>query len=184
MKQSILCLLVMVMVVSLVNCTQEDHKPRVLAKINNYELTLDEFNSRLKTELELAPDFKQSWEGKHAFLEELIRKELLIQTAKKLELDRREEFIKAMERYWESTLIRDLLELKSDEIDASVKVSQSEIEDLYQEMKQKTPQVPPIKEIQTELRDEIKERKKTVLLEEWINNLRKKSNIQIHEELL
>lgn len=129
-------------------------------------------------------DFKLTKEAKKQFLEELIRKELLIQEAKKLKLDRRDKFVRAIERYWESTLIRDMIELKGREFSKRSYVSQDEIEARYREMTKSAEDVAPLNEIQEKIIKELKEEKHTRMLEEWINDLRKNAKIEISEDLL
>jgi hypothetical protein len=145
--------LLFLLLLSLFCCSQEKRvESKILARINDYNLTIDEFHHQLAAELEFDKDFKLTEEAKQEFLEELIVKELLIQEAKKLKLDRKDKFIRTIERYWESTLIRDLMDLKS-------------------------------KEIQKDIGQEIKEQKKTRMLEEWIGDLRKNAKIEIDQEL-
>jgi len=170
---------------SLFCCSQEKpEETKILSRINDYNLTLDEFEYELAAELELDKDFKLTYEAKKEFLEQLIRKELLIQEAKKLKLDRKDKFVRAIERYWESTLIRDVIDLKSREIGKKAYVSQEEIEIRYKEMKESEEEIPPLKEIQEQISKELKEKKKTRMLEQWISNLRKNAKIEIAEELL
>ena len=170
---------------SLFCCSQEKpEETEILSRINDYNLTLDEFQYELTAELELDKDFKLTEEAKRKFLEELIRKELLIQEAKKLKLDRKDKFVRTIERYWESTLIRDLIDLKSREIEKKAYVSQKEIETRYKEMKKSEEKLPPLKEIDEQIGKELKEKKKTTMLEEWISDLRKNAKVEIYEELL
>jgi hypothetical protein len=129
-------------------------------------------------------DFKLTKEAKKGFLEELIKKELLIQEAKKLHLDRKEKFVRAIERYWESTLIRDLMELKGGEITRRALVSQEEIEDYYKEMQKSEEKLPSLKVLKEKITKELKEEKKTRMLKEWIDDLRKEAKIEINQELL
>lgn len=113
--------LLFLLVLSLSCCSQEKSvESKILARINDYNLTLDEFHHQLASELEFDKDFKLTEEAKQKFLEELIIKELLIQEAKKLKLDRKIKFVRTIERYWESTLIRDLMDLKSKEIQKDI----------------------------------------------------------------
>jgi peptidyl-prolyl cis-trans isomerase C len=171
--------------VSLFCCSPEKpQEGKILSRINDYNLTLDEFQSQLAAELELDKDFKLTQEAKREFLEELIRKELLIQEARKLKLDRKEKFVRAMERYWESTLIRDMIDLKSKEIERRTYVSQEEIETRYKHMKESEEKLPPFKHVEEQIAKELKEKKKTRMLEEWISNLRKTARVEIAEELL
>ena len=185
MKRTLSFLLLLASLLYLPGCAQEETEDgQRLAKINDFSLTLDEFHAQLAAELEMNEDFKVTEAAKNQFLEGLIRKELLIQEAKRRKLDREEKFIKAIERYWESTLIRDLMEAKGKEIEKKTIVSQEEIESRYREMKKSNPELPPFEEMQDVLAEKILERKKQKSLEKWINELRDKANIQINLDLL
>jgi hypothetical protein len=167
-------------------CCSDEHKERkeVLARINNFELTLAEFERQLSREIELDPDRRLTKEAKKTFLEELIRKELLIQEAKKRRLDRQERFIRSMERYWEATLIRDLMELKGAEIDDRTYISVEEVQDYYRAMGESEKPLPPLHEIETALIEDLKEKKISARLEEWIRDLQRKARIEIYEDVL
>jgi hypothetical protein len=185
MKKSFIYLLLLVLFLHLFSCTQEQAKEdKILAGINDYNLTIDEFQYQLAAELEMDEDFKLTKEVKKEFLEGLIRKELLIQEAKKLKLDRKKKFIRAIERYWEFTLIRDLMEMKGKEINNRILISQEEIEACYNDMKKLEKKLPLLVELQEKITEELKEKKKTRMLKEWIEGLRKKARIEINEELL
>ncbi len=164
------------------NGSHQDHK--VIAKVNDYDLTLNEFQYQLASELELEKDFKLTKTAKREFLEQLIRKELLIQEAKKLKLDTKEEFRRAIEKYWESTLIKNLLELKSREISKRCIVSEEEIQDRYKRMKKENPNLPALEQIRDKILETLREEKKTRLLDQWISELRNKANVKIDESLL
>jgi hypothetical protein len=157
---------------------------KVLARINDYRLSLDAFQYQLALESELDKDFKLTQDAKQEFLEGLIRKETLIQEAKRLKLDSKEKFVRAIERYWEATLIRDLMDLKSKEIDEKIFVSQEELEAGYQEMRKAGEVLPPLEEIEERVRKALKEKKKTRMLKQWIGDLRKHAKIEIDYELL
>lgn len=161
-----------------------EKKGKVLARINSYHLMLEDFEQQLVTELEFEKDYKLTKEGRKEFLEGLIRKELLIQEAKACRLDRREEFIKAMERYWEATLIRDLMELKGEEIKKSTYVTEEEIEARYRDMKQSNENTPPLDSIKGKIANQLQEEKKRAKLAQWITELREKADIHINDGLL
>ncbi len=121
----------------------QEGQREVLARINDFELTRAEFERQLARELELDADFRLTKEAKKTFLEEVIRKELLIQEAKKRGLDRKEKFIRSMERYWEATLIRDLMELKGAELGDRIYVSAEEVQDYYRSLAKSEKTLPP-----------------------------------------
>jgi len=185
MRKHFLYLLVSALSFYLLSCASENtEKHKILASINDCNLTLDEFQYQLAAELELDEDFKLTKEAKKVFLEGLIKKELLIQEAKRLELDREEKFVRAIERYWESTLIRDLMEMKGKEISKRILISQEEIDACYRDLKKSDETLPPLSELQEKITEDLKEKKKTRMLKEWITDLIKNAKIQINEELL
>lgn len=185
MKKGLFFILIFYSFIFLSGCTQERaEKKEVIARINDYKLTLQEFEDQLIEELTMETDFKVTREAKSVFLEQLIRKELLIQEAQKQRMDRKKKFIKTIERYWESTLIRDLMELKGDEFDKRTYISEEEIDARYQEMKKTEGELPPIEEIREQIAEQLKDQKKREKLKQWINNLRKNAKIEIDQKLL
>ena len=157
---------------------------QTIASINNFDLTMKEFNEKLTAELEYDRDFKLTKEGKDKFLDDIIRKEVLIQEAWKRGLDKNEEFMKTIERYWESTLIRDLMELKGEEISKNVFVSQEEIKAYYDNLKASGEDVRSFEDMEVDIRHYLKEQKKTRKLKEWIDELRGRAEIKINNKLL
>jgi hypothetical protein len=179
------CLLVFLILAGFFGCTRETgEKPEVLARINDYNLTLPEFQKQLASEVEMDREFKITRDAKKAFLNQLIRKEVLIQEARKLKLGTREEFRRAIERYWESTLIKDLIELKAKDIAGKTYISEEEIAARYKAIKAADGTVPPLKDTRDEIVKKLKDKKKTELLEAWISDLRKKAHIEVNEKLL
>jgi len=162
----------------------QPEKDEVVAIINDYSFTLKEFQTELSAELEMDNDFKLTKEARSNFLEDIIRKELLIQEARRLALDQQESFIRTIERYWESTLIRELIEKKNLDIEKIAIVSQEEIERRYKAMKDTDSSTPPLEDLEEEIEKTLKDRKKTRLLKDWITSLRDNAEIEINEELL
>jgi len=183
MKRGCFCILLLLLVSSLSACTQgEQAGSRILAKVNDYNLTLDDFQYHLSAEMKLDKDLKLTHSVKQEFLNAMIRKELLIQEAKKSDLDRKEAFIKAIERYWEATLIRDVMNLKSREIDVRTVVSQEEIESHYRQIKADNP--PPLEALSDGIAKTLQEKKKSRALKQWIDGMWKNASIEINEEFL
>jgi peptidyl-prolyl cis-trans isomerase C len=185
MKKASLYALPFFLCLHLLCCSQESaEESQRLARINDYSLTLDEFKYQLAAEQDLDRDLSLTHEAKKELLDGLITKELLIQEAKKLKLDRKDKFIRAMERYWESTLIRDLMDLKLKEIEKKAYVSEADIDSEYKEMKESDETLPPLQEMRDRIMKEIKRKKSSRMLEEWIKDLRKKAKIEINQDLL
>ena len=166
------------------SCSNERQEvENFVAEVNDYKIDFEDFKYQMARELEYNDDFKVTHTAKKEFLESLIRKEIFIQEAKKLDLDTREKFIKAIERYWEATLIRDLVDIKSKDIVSKIVISEEEIEMYYQNKYggDNTLSDPHVRErIIARLREE----KKSSELETWYEDLREKSRIIINEEVL
>ena len=162
----------------------QDENMKVLAKINDYELTLKDFETQLASNLEFEKDFKLTQKAKKQFLDNLIEKELLIQEAIKLKLDRNKKFVTAIQRYWEATLIKNLIELKGKEITKSTYVSQEEIETRYGEMKRSQGKLPPIEKMQKKIVKKIKKKKRSRELAQWVQDLKRNAKIEIDQKLL
>lgn len=186
MKKIILCQILLIVSLSLVSCSpeQKTKEAEIVARINDCPLTLSEYQNQLNSIVNLNEEYKLTREAREASLEELIRQELLIQEAKKLQLDRTERFIRTIERYWESTLIRDLMEAKGEEFTKRILISEEEIEDAYNDMKKSGEELQPIENMREEITERISETKKTQMLEQWIEDLKKAAKIETNEELI
>ena len=122
--------------------------------------------------------------AKKEFLEQIIRRELMIQAAQRLKLDRQQKFVQAIERYWESTLIRDLLEMKGAQIGKTVVVSRDEVQARYARMQTDGEALPPFTDIRERIEAELREEKKARMLTRWVDGLRKNANVTIDNKLL
>jgi len=182
-KTPYLCVLIVTL--TLICCSRGSEKEgTTLCTINNYQLTLAEFERQLRAEQELDPEFKWTREAKAGFLEEIIRKELLIQEAKKLKLDAGEKFLRTIERYWEMTLIRDLIELKGKEAETSADVDGDAVAARYDEMKREHPSLPELSIVKDSIQKELRDEQKNQMLAEWMTKLRENAQIEIDKTLL
>jgi len=186
MKKTILCLVPLLVSLCLFSCSpeQKTEEDEIVARINDYPLTLSEYQNQLSAVLNLNEEYRLTREAREASLEELIRKELLIQEAKRLRLDRTEKFIRTIERYWEGTLIKNLMEMKGEEIAQRILVSEDEIEAAYNDMKKPGEDLQPFADLREQIADRIREEKKTEMLVEWIEEIRETARVEINEELL
>ena len=178
-------LLIFLFLVFLFSCGQDKREEsEIICRINEYNLPVEDFQRQLAEEVEMEKAFKLTQEAKEEFLKGLIRKELLIQEAKKLKLDRKRKFVKAIERYWEATLIRDLMDMKCEEICKRICISEEEIETRYKEMKKLHDGLPNLSEMHDQIREELREENEAGMLEEWIIELTNKASIEINGDLL
>ncbi len=161
--------------------TQPADKP--LLQVNSFSIGEKEFNRQLKFEMEVDDSFHLSAASRAEFLQSLIDTQLLVQEAKRLKLDEREHFRQTIERYWESTLIRDLLAAKGDEIRSQTVVSEEEIQAYYNENKELFAET-SFEKILPELRKKVEDEKVAKQLQNWTDGLKKSAKIRISDEQL
>ena len=177
--------LALILQVGLISCSSQDPgNGEILARINDFELQIGDFQRQLNDEVEFDDAYKVTAEAKYAFLQELIKKELLIQEAKRLKLDTKEAFMRTIQRYWESTLIRDLLNLQGKKISQKTLVSEDDIANRYASMMRSDPSLGPVSQYRDHIVAELKEEKKTANLRQWIDGLEGKATIKINRDLL
>ena len=118
-------------------CSERRPPEKIVAVINNYRMTDQDFNYESKEVLDIGILIGDIPITKEDILDALITKELLLQEAQARDLDRDKNFMKTIELYWEQTLIKNLLKKKTEEIKKGVKVYEDEIKAYYNKMKTK-----------------------------------------------
>ncbi len=187
LRSSIITLFFLIAACFLNSCSsnnQIDTDSILAAKINDYQLTKDEFNKKLRREVEYNNDFKITANAKKEFLDTMIKKELLIQEAREMGLDKKESFKYAIERYWKATLIKHLMEIKNQEIFENVMVSDKEINLQYKALKSLDNSIAPLETIEKQIAKELVEEKRTKALELWITTLHDQAKIKINSDFI
>ena len=110
-------------------------KEKVVAKIDKFELTVDDFKEGVNPLLVKKYSVHSSKQQKDQILEELIAKEILLQEAQRLNLDKQRSFMKEIEGYWEQALMKSLINKKLKELSALVQVNSKDILEEYAHMK-------------------------------------------------
>ncbi len=168
-------------VLSLLGCSGDSAKEeQFLVRVNDYKISSDDVDALLKYEAQLDSNFYLSEDTRVNFIKDLIQTQLLIQEAKKRELDQRESFRQTIQRYWESTLIRDLLQEKGAQIRKTILVSGKEVEAYYKKNKDNLPEGRE-EEVKKEIARILEQKKVTARLEEWIQNLKAGAMIEIQD---
>lgn len=167
----------------LVGCKDNSPKTEVCLKVNDFVISEDEVNSQLKFEAELDSNFYASEDTRTEFIQSLIQTQLLIQEAKRQKMDQRESFRQTIQRYWESTLIRDLLAEKGELIRATTVVSLEEIETYYKENKEFL-RDGSFEELKPEIEKVLESRKIDKELKTWIGQLKSNADIEVSDSKL
>jgi hypothetical protein len=152
-------------------------------QVNDWRISLAEFNDLLKFEVYADPEVDLTRNSRAAFIDYLIQKELMIQEANRLKLDRKEEFVRTIQTYWESTLIRHLLDLKTEEFKKMILVTEEEIDDYYSENKDWFDGSPKA-EVRDQIIQTLTSQKLSAKIEEWTDSLRQNAEIIIDPQLI
>ena len=163
---------------------KEEQKGQYLVKINGVTITKED----LKKEVEALPPFAQKMfegeEGIARLIDELIKKELLYQEAKKKGLDRDAAYLKKVADSQKLILISALLEK---EIEDKAKLSDKDVRDFYE--KNKADFMVQGKTIEFEkIRDMLAQRltaqKQKEVFDGYVENLKKSYKIDVNKDAI
>lgn len=166
------------------SCSEESTKSEEhLLKVNNYTLTERSFNSMLKFELDADRSFDLSGDTRVSFLNDIIRKQLFIQEAQQHNLDREENFRITIQRYWESTLIRNLLNKKGKQFREETAVTPEEVSAYFEENKEYF-HGRSIDEVSEKILTMLEQEKVGLMMATWIESLVENAAIEISDPVL
>ncbi len=150
-------------------------------RINQFTMTKDEFEDYFK---EMNVGRKDSSQVRKDVLDALISKKLILQEAEKEGLNKSREFLNSLQHYYEQLLFKLIIDLKSKELASQVKVSDKEINDKYNQMIKNNLTNKPLTEIYSQIQWQILRKKQARVLDSWLEEIRKKSKVEIKEKLL
>lgn len=163
--------------------SEEQGTSDYLVRVNDYQISAEEMNEMIRFESHLDSDLYVRPDRKTEFVREVIQRQLLIQEAKRRNLDQREQFRQTIQRHWEATLIRDLLAEKGGELRKSTVVTEEEVENYYKDNKEFLPDL-PYDELKEEVVKRIEDEKVENRLQAWIDKLRTAARIEIKDPVL
>jgi hypothetical protein len=173
--------LVLLIAVFIFGCTSKNNKEIVL-KINNYEMTKDEFESAFKDSIYAKVDTP---EARKEFLDNLINKKLILQDAEAKNIDKEEDFLRSVEKFWEQSLLKLALERKTKEISGLNQVSDQEIKERYKEIeKNSLNNKRDYQDMYQEIKWQLTREKQSKAMDEWLTNLKNKANIEYNKDIL
>lgn len=162
-------------------CTGKPKDREVLAKVNNYEITEQEFEEEFRASAYGSVDTQES---RKEFLNTLINRKLILQDAQNKGLDKDKSFLKMIERFWEQSLLKLTLDKKSKEIAGSVLVNDKEIAKIYDDMRKNGKTDKSYDQMYQQIKWEITKSKETQAINDWVAQLRKKGEIKVNSDLL
>ena len=88
-------------------CVKKPDSSQVVAEINGYQVTADDIRQEAMISV--------SGATKEQLLQDIITKELLLEEAQKMNLDKRKDFMKEIENYWKQALIKRVVSIKGNQ---------------------------------------------------------------------
>jgi|YelNatPaOPRAMG01_1025707.scaffolds.fasta_scaffold135026_2 peptidyl-prolyl cis-trans isomerase C len=178
MKKIVLFLLIFII---FYGCGSKQKQKNIVALVNNYEITLEEFEEEFKNSIYGQQDTP---EVRQQFLDNLINRKLILQDAQRKGLDKDKEFLKMIERFWEQSLLKLALDKKSKEIAGSTLVSDKKIREVYDRMISEGKTDKSYEQMYHQIKWEITKLKETQLMNKWLEDLRKEAKIKINYDLI
>ena len=157
-------------------------KEDIALEVNGNIITIEEFTALIKLENSVNPEFHLIPDKQKEFVDYLIRRELLIHEASRLKLDREKDFLRTIERYWESTLIRNLMARKTDELKKRILILDTDIQAYYNASKTET--TPPLDTIKDEIRNQLLMEQVNLLIVKWEQNLIQSAKVYKNPQLV
>jgi len=170
-------ILVLFVVFVLFGCSGE----KKVVKINDFTMSSKEFEEEYN---EAKKHFPSTKLDRESFLDSLIAKRLILQEAKKENLDKDEAFLKNLQGLYEQSLLKSILDKKSEEMNKDVAVSDAEIKATYAAMVESGNMSEPLDEVYDDIKWQIMRKKQIIQFGEWIKQLKEKADIKIDREAL
>ncbi len=162
-------------------CAKKPPSEKVALRINDYTLSTGEFNE-LFSESRISEDTR---EIRGLFVENLINRKLLLQEAQRQGLDKEKDFLKSIENFWEQSLLTITVDKKIKEVTDNITVNEQEIQDHYNDWAKANPdEEKPLDEMRDALKLQILRQKQALVLNSWIERLRKDANIKVDKEAI
>ena len=176
-KRHNFALVMLLAVILSAGCVKKYDKNQVVAKVNDYKVTIDDFRHEAGMSIPGA--------SKELILQDIVIKELLLQEAQKMKLDKNKFFMKEIEDYWKQALIKRLITIKGEEFFALSRVSPEETLTEYKRMSEEASgKIKPFDQIAGQIQERLKVKNAQAALDSWVSSLRKNADIQKFEAVL
>ncbi len=145
-------------------------------RVNDFVMSAKEFGQVFESS-----GYSAGEEDKEGFLEDLINRRLILQEAERQGLDKQREFLREIERFWEKTLLKNIINRKSKEFTTRVAVNEDEIRSRYDEMVDKRLIRTSYKQAYDQIKWQLLQDKQRKAFDAWLEGLREKARIEVNK---
>jgi hypothetical protein len=162
-------------------CRAPQDEKDILASVNNYRITVKEFDEEFKA---YSAGREDTPEARRKFLDTLIDRKLILQDAEKKGLTKDPGFLKMIEVVWEQSLLKIAINKKEKEIAGSIQVSDREIKEAYNGLVKEGRTNAPYDRLYQQIKWDLAKGKQSKEMNGWVADLRKKASIKVKSEFL
>ena len=162
-----------------VGCEVSGRQKEIVARVNTYELTKEQFDEEFKNSTYGRIDTPES---RRECLNMLINRKLILQEAARKGLDKEKSFLKSIERFWEQSLLKVTMDKKAREISASI--TEDDIKAYYDKAVSEGKTTQSYEAARAQMRKEVLSLKNWLEMNAWIESLRTQARISIDKDLL
>jgi hypothetical protein len=163
------------------SCSKNNKKEKIALEINNHVVTVQEFEKGFK-DLYLNEDSKSTRE---AYLDMLITRKLILLEAQKSGLDKKKEFLETIEKFWEQSLLKVMIDYKTHELSRLTVISEDEVEKEFSAwMKINPMETQSPEDIKIAIRRKLKRIKEKEAIDFWVTSLKNDASITIDNEAI
>ncbi|MFH1577512.1 MAG: hypothetical protein ABIC18_00360 [Candidatus Omnitrophota bacterium] len=159
-------------------CVKQE-EDNIAVRINEYTMSLDEFNQELANS-----GYSAEGQGREGFLGDLINRKVILQEAERMGLNKEPEFLREIERFWEKTLLKSIIDRKSKQLATEVGVGEDEVRARYDEMVNSNTAQGSYGQAYEQIKWQLSREKQVAAFDDWLKGLHEQTTIEINKELL
>ncbi|MBF0123666.1 MAG: hypothetical protein HQL21_09765 [Candidatus Omnitrophica bacterium] len=161
-------------------CMKPQSPPEIVVRINDRVVAAEEFEDGfMQSAYALRAD---KIEARKDYLDNLINQKLIVQYAVANGFDRQKDFLRSVERFWEQSLMTVALGFKTKEINGTMRVNDSGIRDMYEQMVRDGVTSKSYEEMYPQIKWQAERQQESQRLNDWMDKRRKDSKIEINFE--
>jgi len=154
----------------------------VIARVNGEEVYLKDLKREIAIRLRQDPSLELDEFALNEMTDMLVKRRIIIQEAAKKNMAQEPRFVDTIKTFWEQTLIRDFIEYKNSEFERYVFVTDEEIKDFYENIKNENLETPQFEEVRGQIREQLKLIKKSRAFTDWLDKKKKESDVVLNKE--
>jgi hypothetical protein len=145
-------------------------------RINSFSMSLDDFEDYFA---KMNAGRADTADARKGVLEALVSKKLILQEAERLGLQKSEDFLNALQHYYEQLLFKLIVDLKAKELASEINILDVRVREKYNDMVAEGLTDKSLDEIYQQIKWQLLREKQTQALNDWLNKVEEDSLIDI-----